>query len=729
MRRSRRRVVVSAASLLLGAACQSAVDSTSIERSAAPVALLHASKPVTLVVGQTTRLLSNHRVDGGEWRTENPSVALVGSDGTVSPTQPGTTRIIHRSDSAVDTIAVTVRDPVDSVHLGADLLNVRVGRTTKLPMRAFDNGGTVPASTDLNATWESTDPSVAAVDDQGVLTATGVGCASVVVNVDTKADTESVSVLPQPGMASVTLPNCAPKLTLRWTSALPTSLHVGQTTQISAVSASAISAIFIPNAPVSFSSSDASIADVNSGGLVRGTGPGDAILTATSGSQSISTDLSVLALPQVAVSQVNVTLSRSNVTVGDSVQATATVLAEDGNPISGMTISWSVPAANASVVSIDASGKVKSTGAGTAQIMASVEGVNGAAALVVAPASAAAPVVGQTPIGANPDGAAAVLALMGPTIKASQTPSSLSWYENNFKSYSDIQWAAFGPRWDAGNSNAGYDRAAINFVWWARTGDTTYLNRAHAIAQAYRTNYLVPALFGTSPHWSQVEGLYLDWIVTGDEASRDAVLRIANMFIAYDQYLDNPGITWMENRVQTRVLLAFWMAEKIQGVGSPWTARLNAAIPRLLSTQAPDGHWGFISTCGGSWNFMTGLLTDALSRMYDQRSGNGGSNPAILTSLTKAANYLWDTQWRQDQSFNYASAVCEDGGGPTAAPDLNGLILPVFGWLGKTTGDASWFTKGDVILNSMTQAYIEEYKQLSESYTSSYRYLGYRYGF
>ena len=165
------------------------------------------------------------------------------------------------------------------------------------------------------------------------------------------------------------------------------------------------------------------------------------------------------------------------------------------------------------------------------------------------------------------------------------------------------------------------------------------------------------------------------------------------------------------------------MAEKISGPGSMWTGQINAAIPRILGVQSSDGHWGFLSTCGGSWNFMTGMLTDVLSRMYDQRGDNGGSNPAILAALTKAGNYLWDTQWRGgfgDPSFNYASLLCLDAGSPSSAPDLNGLILPVYGWLGKKTGDASWFSKGDAILSGMTGADVELYKQFSESYTSSY---------
>ena len=727
MRRSRRRVVVAVATLLFGAACQSVVDSTSAEKSATPVALLHTTKPITLVVGQTTRLLSGH-VQDGEWLTENPSVALVSRDGVVSPTQPGVARLIHRVNSEIDTIDVTVRNPVDSVRLAADLLDVRLGRRAKLSMRAFDEGAVVPTTTDLNATWASTSPAIVQVDSSGVVTATGIGCAAIVVNVDTKVDTETVAVVPTSGasLGSGAMPSCAPRLALRWTSVLPSSIQVGQETQISASASSGSGEAPAVAGPVSYSTSDASVADVSSSGTLRGVAAGDVVLTASANGQSISTDLSVLALPGVEISGVADSLSRSELSVGDSAQASALAVARDGQPLPGMTVTWAVSPASASLVTVDANGVVRAKGAGTAQIIATIAGVSGAAQVLI---NAPTQTGGNAPANVDPSGAAAVLALMGPTINPSQTPASVAWYETNFKKYGDLQWNAFGPRWDAGNSNAGYDRAAINFVWWARTGDTTYLNRAHALAASYRNGYLIPAQYMTSPHWSQVEGLYLDWVVTGDTQSRDAVLRIANVLVAFDPYLDALYKDWLENRIQARVLLAYWMAEKISGTGSVWTTRINAAIPRIIAGQSDDGHWGFPSTCGGSWNFMTGMLTDVLSRMYDQRSGNGGNNPAMLTAVTKAANYLWNTQWRPaDQSFNYASLECLNAGGPTSAADLNGLILPVYGWLGKTTGDAAWFAKGDAIMAGMTGADIELYKQFSESYTSSYRYLGYRYG-
>ena len=149
------------------------------------------------------------------------------------------------------------------------------------------------------------------------------------------------------------------------------------------------------------------------------------------------------------------------------------------------------------------------------------------AANCVAPACTPVPppisLRGAAPVRRVPD-PAAVLAFAGPTIPVADVPASLRWYEQRFKMYADSQWLAFGPRWDAGNSISGYERAAIYYVWWARTGNTEYLDRAHKTAVDYRDNYLIPAGYATSPHWSQMESMYLDCIVVGDQ--KRTILRV-----------------------------------------------------------------------------------------------------------------------------------------------------------------------------------------------------------
>jgi len=54
-------------------------------------------------------------------------------------------------------------------------------------------------------------------------------------------------------------------------------------------------------------------------------------------------------------------------------------------------------------------------------------------------------------------------------------------------------------------------------------------------------------------------------------------------------------------------------------------------------------------------------------------------------------------------------------------------MAPLFGWLGKSTGDTTWFVRGDSIIAGMQSASFYLYRQFSESYSSSFRYFGYRY--
>ena len=55
-----------------------------------------------------------------------------------------------------------------------------------------------------------------------------------------------------------------------------------------------------------------------------------------------------------------------------------------------------------------------------------------------------------------------------------KTKALLPWIDANFRTYAEKHWSREGSA-SAGNY---YDRAAIYYVWWARTGNATYLKRA-----------------------------------------------------------------------------------------------------------------------------------------------------------------------------------------------------------------------------------------------------------
>src|SRR5687767_14096746 len=100
-------------------------------------------------------------------------------------------------------------------------------------------------------------------------------------------------------------------------------------------------------------------------------------------------------------------------------------------------------------------------------------------------------------------------------------------YMTDFVTYSNQHWATYGSNWADTNY---YDRAEVYYAWYAQTGNAEYLTRANAQALDYRVNYLEANNFTTSSHWSQMEGIELHYLATGDEKSRFAVGQVADLF-------------------------------------------------------------------------------------------------------------------------------------------------------------------------------------------------------
>jgi hypothetical protein len=124
-----------------------------------------------------------------------------------------------------------------------------------------------------------------------------------------------------------------------------------------------------------------------------------------------------------------------------------------------------------------------------------------------------------------------VFAFLGdaPTV-ATQVARGGTWarYEHDFTTWAEQHWAWQG----ADNYSANfYDRAMIYYVWWARTGNDTYLQRAHQLALNHRA-YVEGTNFQTQPYLLMLDGVALHAILTGDARSADAVRRIADYYTA-----------------------------------------------------------------------------------------------------------------------------------------------------------------------------------------------------
>jgi hypothetical protein len=302
-----------------------------------------------------------------------------------------------------------------------------------------------------------------------------------------------------------------------------------------------------------------------------------------------------------------------------------------------------------------------------------------------------------------------------------------STYEANFTKYAAQHWTSEGASWEAANY---YDRAEIFYNWYNRTGDDSYLDKANALAINYRDNYLQANDYAPSAHWSQIAGVALHYVATGDEASRTAVGRVADTF-AVPYYLAGAGDATqleMDNRVQARTLEAFIYAAELDapsGKGLNWNTLAQQTLDKILSTQDADGAYRFDTYGGNVKPFMTGMLNDTLIDYYNMVE----ADPRIVTAVKKSLDYLWTNCWDEaTQSFKYLENAY--GGEPDdPSPDLNNMITAGFGWVYKMTGDETYKERGDqVFAGGVEGAWLEGSKQFNEQYTSSLKYLAYTLG-
>ena len=330
---------------------------------------------------------------------------------------------------------------------------------------------------------------------------------------------------------------------------------------------------------------------------------------------------------------------------------------------------------------------------------------------------------------------AQVLAFVGasnvPTVAALQAKGgAYSKYESDFASYANRYWQSDSTSFDANF----YDRAMIYYVWWARTGNATYLDRANKLAIAARTwlqseNYYPPA------YNMMIDGVALHALVTGDQQSATTVAKVADAMGNPNGYwywvAGNPGDSDGDSRTSARVLSAVLDAYLLK-VTSPSGYNYAAILPqlesRILTTQSSDGAYRWPANCNVGKPFMTGMLDDALIRYYTSFQ----ADPNIVPAVKKAVDYMWNVDWVPSAGgFRYLDADCNNsvsGGSSGPTSDLNNLITSGFAFVAKQTGDASYYTKADASFSGgVNGAWLAGTKQFNQEYTASYRFLALRF--
>jgi outer membrane protein OmpA-like peptidoglycan-associated protein len=218
--------------------------------------------------------------------------------------------------------------------------------------------------------WSSSNDSIATVTDGGLVTAAADGTATITAASEGAAGTATVRVAQAPAALAI-----AP--------AGDTLTALGQTVRL-AVSAQDANDHAVAAPPVTWASSNPAAVSVSATGLVTATGNDTATITATAGGMSATTTITV----RQAVVSVSVTPPGATIAVdGGAVQFTAEAYDANRWPVTGKVITWSD--STPSVATLSSNGLATAAGNGTTVIVATVDGVSGAATLTVDIAPAA----------------------------------------------------------------------------------------------------------------------------------------------------------------------------------------------------------------------------------------------------------------------------------------------------------------------------------------------------
>ena len=264
---------------------------------------------------------------------------------------------------------------VDPALTGYSLLtppsaSVLVGASVPLVARVVRNG--TDTITVGDAIWRSSDTTIASVIAGPALKAKKAGSATI-----------SVAWSAQQAEMTLTVQN-VPVASVRL---VPSSVGMvpGDTRNIVATPLDASGAA-LTGRTVTWTSSNNSVATV-ANGTVTAVAVGTASIVATIEGVTATAPVTVTPAP---VASVAVTLNAPSIAVGQSVQAVAVARDVRGTELTGRPVTWS--SNNNAIATVDATGLVRAVGVGTANIIATIEGVQGQAAL----ATTAAPVASIT---------------------------------------------------------------------------------------------------------------------------------------------------------------------------------------------------------------------------------------------------------------------------------------------------------------------------------------------
>lgn len=260
-----------------------------------------------------------------------------------------------------------------------------------------------------------------------------------------------------------------------------------------------------------------------------------------------------------------------------------------------------------------------------------------------------------------------------------------------------------------------YDGERIFYQIADYTNDATW-NQCAQRSEYHYKDYVKRTGGNAAAYWVFPHGLSLDFKRTSDATSSEALDALAANAsycrgTAYELgALPDPAL-----QREAAYCLMLMIEQKRLGKQTPFISNYLGFVKQHLRKQFVD------NTTPYHQPFMVALGAEALI----QYNRDITKDPEILPLLQAAASALWSKDWDfVSKSFKYYQNA---GASWEPSLDLNLLIVPMYGWLYKQTGDSTYRLMGDQIFEyGVNGAWLVGGKQFNQNYRSSFNYVEWR---
>ena len=322
--------------------------------------LLDSGETKTLVATVAPADAADKRIS---WASSDESIATVNENGVVTAVAAGTTTITVTTIDGGYTATCEVTVVTETIAAtGVSLNKTELSLNPKSAPEALTAVIAPADATNTKVNWESSDETVATVNENGVVTAVAIGEATITVTTEDGGFTATCTVTVSAVAA--------------------TGVSVDETAVIERGSTKALTAVVAPadatNTNVSWASSDETVATVDENGVVAAVAIGEATITVTTEDGGFTATCAVT----VKLTATEISLNETALDLGKGHTSTLTVnYVPADTTVKGVV--WS--SLNDQIATVDEDGVVTAVSAGTVRIMATyaVEGGEALTAICV----------------------------------------------------------------------------------------------------------------------------------------------------------------------------------------------------------------------------------------------------------------------------------------------------------------------------------------------------------